>query len=106
MRVPHPRASEPSEAPHRSHKNTRRWCRGKVGRLHTPVVVVPDNTSGWSRTCRAITTRAFLGVDRSPIWYCSHRLVCDSCGKVLKFFVSCPDRPTGIRQAWLPEDEQ
>lgn len=28
----------PSEiAPHRSKKNTRRWCKGHVGREHTPV---------------------------------------------------------------------
>ena len=35
-------------------RNTKRWCRGKEGVEHVPVVIVPANTPGWrwGKTCQ------------------------------------------------------
>jgi hypothetical protein len=104
MRVPDPRAEAPSGErmrPQRGRKNTRRWCRGKVGVEHNPAVVIPPNV--YRQECRSYPHWRTGDPER---WWCGHKLVCLVCGKVLKWAVLCPEKPEGMRQMWLPESEQ
>jgi hypothetical protein len=80
-----PQAPASPEVPkHQSKKNTRKWCKGKVGVLHQPK---------W----RAWTKLPYRGkVDDST----SLEFVCERCGKSLDFWVawqgldSAYERPT------------
>lgn len=96
-RDPADRGHAPARGNGRSpRKNTKTWCRGKVGVPHLPHVVLP---SGWRghRACGprplwAATVRAFAA---RGDWWCSHRVECSSCGKVLqdRYTGPCPNRP-------------
>jgi hypothetical protein len=77
--------------PERKRKNTKRWCKGKVGREHKPV-------KQWSHLAHyrlarggpVCTTSSWL----SSGWSCYHELACSTCGKILVQFLSkeeCPD---------------
>lgn len=94
------RASSGETIRHRSRKNTRRWCRGKEGVEHDPVVVLRDQYRDW----KPILYSKHGVTRRLPCWYpvwwptryfCAHRLVCKNCGKVLREGLGpdCPDRP-------------
>ena len=74
----------------RARKNTRRWCRGKVGVEHTPEIQsdhrglgpcrVPPGWARWRST-----------------WWCHHVERCSECGKTLRHSLDvgeCPDYPT------------
>lgn len=68
--------TEQSEAmPHRSNKNTKRWCRGRVGREHTPDIRFNPHLSENTTKCGVPTwTNSF---------WCWHQRFCTTCGKVL-----------------------
>lgn len=63
-------------------KDTIRWCRGKVGREHTPTVVArpwhPDrNSCAWRPIWSPRQRKTVL------TWDCVHREECAGCGRVL-----------------------
>lgn len=76
--------------PHKpkSKKDTRRWCKGKVGREHTPAI---ERSHGErypnGRPCQRIEGYTWaLG--------CHHHEVCTTCGKILRWTIpyeECPD---------------
>lgn len=94
--TPHPqivRADQSAEEEPRRRsapKNTRKWCKGKVGREHIPSIIKKptwgDDKCHYSNWKSARTGR-FLGY-----WICNHREICERCGKVLKWRVDCPER--------------
>lgn len=66
-------------------KDTRRWCRGKVGIEHEPIVQKrpgywQDKPCKWSQVV--------------PLLACNHEEVCKNCGKILKWTLGddCPER--------------
>lgn len=65
-------------------KNTKKWCKGKVGVEHEPVIELNTKHmygSNYGKKCRP-----------DVWWGCYHHEVCKNCGKELKlFFSSCPD---------------
>jgi hypothetical protein len=69
-------------------KNTKEWCRGKVGRHHeVEVRRVPH--LGHDTDCH----RWPYGDEFSKIWLCYHEIHCVNCGKILKHTLGddCPD---------------
>jgi len=70
----------------RKRKNTKRWCKGHVGREHVSELTV---STRWTRvyTCgRPAEGRAsYSGSD--PDWTCYHEEVCQNCGKVLRWSI-------------------
>ena len=103
------RARGPEATPHRSRKNRRRWCGGKVGREHQPVIRIskwglyrlqrdPDKpVCHWQEKRRWETTpegRRWVGTGEWR-WRCDHEDGCDRCGKVLDSLFGvgkrCPD---------------
>jgi hypothetical protein len=58
-------------------KDTKHWCKGKVGREHTPAIELPANA--WRRTCG--WTRIFAD---EMHWSCVHVELCTACGKHLR----------------------
>jgi hypothetical protein len=72
---------EPPDRQPGKRKNTRRWCKGKVGVEHTLVVRMRrDRSKGchwfaWSVRGKAIQRGA---------WICVEQEVCISCGKILR----------------------
>lgn len=63
-------------------KDTRRWCKGKPGSEHVPVIERP-----YDRPCER---------DERFSWAigCNHHEVCATCGKVLRWsidYAECPD---------------
>lgn len=66
-------------------KDTKRWCRGHVGREHQPEIV-RDKSMGFVTSCSGRST------DFLP---CLHLEQCSECGKTLRRWLpveECPDR--------------
>jgi hypothetical protein len=81
-------------------KDTRAWCRGKVGVEHVPVIAV-DHTipalKGGPR-CEWKASWDWKAQAYATWWYCPHHEVCGKCGKVLRerrdiLSRECPDYP-------------
>lgn len=60
-----------------AHKDTKHWCRGKVGREHTLAIQMPDNA--WSRGCRWI-----YSIGDEPWYNCAHVELCTACGRIFR----------------------
>lgn len=74
----------------RKKKNTKRWCKGKVGKEHEPVIELNTKRMyGNIRECRS-----------GGWWYCFHHEVCKNCHKELKYMVDCPDFPGQTKRKW------
>lgn len=77
-------------------KNTKEWCRGKVGRHHEvevrldPQIVSMNERAGRATTCH----RWAYGSNEYRIWLCYHQIICVNCGKILNHSLGddCPDR--------------
>lgn len=76
-------------------KDTARWCRGRQGREHTPVVEVDPKLAWMSgRPCGPVNAGGMFGIFDQ----CKHHQVCAVCGKVLvgwwdrRMGTLCPDR--------------
>ena len=86
------RPADDAWRPARGKKNTKRWCKGHVGREHAAELTI---STKWSRTytCgRPGEGRiSFWGSDRD--WTCYHEDVCTTCGKVLRWSVPKADCP-------------
>jgi hypothetical protein len=67
----------PRNSPRR--KNTRRWCKGKVGVEHVPAIVFRP---WYGRTCQAAQGWQ-LSLFKSE-WMCEHREICQNCDKILR----------------------
>lgn len=65
--------------PHRSHKNTKRWCKGKEGIEHTPTIELDKNYAFMERS-----DKPRCSTDSKILWMnCTHHVVCKKCGKIL-----------------------
>lgn len=58
-------------------KDTKHWCKGKVGREHTLAIEMPQNA--WRRSCGWVTN-----VGSEPYYGCMHVELCTTCGKQLR----------------------
>jgi hypothetical protein len=88
-RLDEARADAPDMPRYRARKDRKRWCRGKPGVGHVPVVAMAELWRYWQ-------TRD--GTERSCTWYparygradgkwdysCWHQERCATCGKILK----------------------
>jgi hypothetical protein len=88
-----PDSREQREYPTRfnKRKNTKRWCKGKVGREHQPVIVYDERYLRWHKECHVAPSWAYRSMKG---WYCIHLEVCTNCGKHLRWRVpkeECPD---------------
>jgi hypothetical protein len=63
----------------RGRKDTRRWCKGKPGVEHVPVIVFRP---WYGRECRPPQEWAARLCPSG--WDCEHREVCENCGKILR----------------------
>jgi hypothetical protein len=115
-----PDAPSPDVAKRRSHRDTRRWCRGKVGVEHVQVVryqAAIIARGGWAATLPKGRREAFEWQVAAPPcrwsplwkmerrrdgrwsvpiewrWVCSHEIGCSACGKRLALMhgPDCPD---------------
>lgn len=83
-------------------KDTKRWCKGKVGREHMPVVAMSHHflsplPSGKEYRCGWVL-RGVVDGERRERWNCLHKRRCDVCERVLTLFglgTDCPDYPGG-----------
>lgn len=74
-----PPITDPNRKPY-NRKNTRKWCRGKVGVEHV-VIIVKDNFRSQDIPC--LTGGWF---------FCDHYFKCSNCGKYLGKPKTCPDQ--------------
>lgn len=97
-------------------KDTRRWCRGKPGRVHKPEIV--RTHLGWQpAVCKWAGRHDFRllrqGRDEDGTtvgWVCYHEERCSACGKVLRSSwelrrVECPVFPGSAEQKAEAERE-
>lgn len=75
-------------------KNTKRWCRGRVGREHQLAIIDGEK---WSSPCGPVSDVPFWVLDKNeavePYWSCRHQMVCTACSKILEYFLPnyrCP----------------
>lgn len=75
----------------RKRKDTKRWCKGKVGREHVPVIEL-------NRRFMIYRDKSDMTQCKGSGWLaCIHHEVCSTCHKELKWAVDyCPD--TGWRR--------
>lgn len=107
------RVAAGESVPHRSRKNTRRWCRGKVGVEHRPGVRMGrwgvyaqaqgypacrwEEKSHWVYQLLADKRVATWEGTGEWFWRCYHEDHCTACGKVLGVNLNgvgpdrCPD---------------
>lgn len=97
--TPLPDPSPAKRAPGK--KDTKHWCRGKVGVPHEPEVTLDHNYGLVCRPHRYYNWR-LTSVPREQrfywAWSCRHRITCKNCGKVLEYNIpvkTCPDYNTG-----------
>ncbi len=79
--------------PHRR-KDTKRWCKGHIGRAHTPEI---RTNTRWTRTysCGLPRESAFNTLfGRDADWTCYHEEACTTCGKVLRYSIAKNECPT------------
>lgn len=82
------RIDQDPERRSKSKKNTKRWCKGKVGREHVPEIRFNEMWRSLDRKCGA----------RVRFWGggCYHEEACSGCGKILRWALpwgECPDNP-------------
>jgi hypothetical protein len=83
--------------PHRR-KNTKRWCKGHVGRAHTLAV---RTSTRWTRTytCGLPQQGSFNTLfGRDNDWTCYHEQACTTCGKVLRWSIPKSECPTYLSE--------
>ena len=73
---------------HRSRKDTRKWCKGKKGREHVPVV---QEDFRLNFECRVL----FRWRSGEEYWHCMHHKVCSVCGKILEPTLPREECPNG-----------
>jgi len=74
-------------------KDTKRWCKDKLGRGHLIVVKVGKHDYQ-NKACHEDLRWAWL----NGRWRCFHVRECENCGKVLAMSAdACPDKPIGVR---------
>lgn len=91
-----PDAKENREHPQRRKKKTGKWCKGKVGVPHKPVIEFDRRyENGYSGRMTCGWTKTFFISDRGRMyWRCLHHEVCSVCGKHLRWRLKpaeCPD---------------
>lgn len=87
-------ADHQNEHAPKTKKNTRKWCKGKVGIEHVPVIVLRDDQNrGYEQRCHVGKTWWHYN-DRN--WWCNHQRRCGVCTKILDYYLpsaECPDFP-------------
>lgn len=105
-----------TESVHRSRKDTRTWCKGKVGTPHELVIEVDLRQGGWrggGGSCFWSSSywTADGGRGHQWSWHCRHVERCTACQKIMRLFLAkeeCPDlhpEPSGdpeCRNCHLP----
>lgn len=84
-----PDASWNKNRPQRNKKNTKKWCKGKVGVEHITEVIVPEN-AGSIFTRDRPPCHTWETTYRGPVWWCLHYNVCITCGKHVSRAKVCP----------------
>ena len=89
--VEKPASDEWRRAP--AKKNTRRWCRGKVGVEHIPEIKLTKWP--YQRGCKPPPAWA---LERRPQidWWCEHERACATCGKILSTNLDKPNCPVYV----------
>lgn len=76
-------------------KNTKQWCKGKVGVEHVTEVVINHNTIRWE--CKWYPLYwSFYRRSEGPKDYrysCMHSRRCTACGKYVEYFLKPEDCP-------------
>jgi hypothetical protein len=88
-----PDAKEHRERPQRRKKDTRRWCKGKLGRKHKPGIVFDDR---FQRPCAPAP--AWAQKLKGWWWMCHHIEICTVCKKHLRWYVPKEECPTWKEQ--------
>lgn len=95
-------------------KDTRRWCRGRVGRDHVPVIQLEKGTASLRRyaldpvRARCRWTMWFVGgraITGQLHWSCGHQLLCATCKKVLEPCIRPEECPEFVPGPKGPVDE-
>jgi hypothetical protein len=77
------RTDQDPERKPKAKKDTKRWCKGKVGREHVGEIVF--NPIWGNPSC---------GPSWGNRWFCHHAEICKNCGKRIRWSVGkgeCPD---------------
>ena len=74
---------------HRARKDRRRWCRGKIGVPHRPVV----RLGKYAAFRTHLDKPCYRATWYKRRWLCSHERNCEACGKILEHSLGddCPD---------------
>ena len=79
--------------PQRARKDTKHWCKGKVGREHKPELIVHHAYSSIMMRCHELKWMTWSGQ-----WSCRHAFKCTACGKYTKTWLTREECPTWQEQ--------
>lgn len=82
-------------------KNTKKWCKGVVGREHTIELALITKDSRTYLCDERHIAFPFYVEERKPgeiRWACFHNQVCTACGKVISWFIRKENCPTYIER--------
>lgn len=79
-------------------KDTKHWCKGKVGREHILVIEMSKwpyraTECGWSHELYPWQISSHVEAYRKNHWICYHEVQCGKCGKIMETWLSedkCP----------------
>jgi hypothetical protein len=81
------RTDQDPERKPKSKKDTKRWCKGKVGREHVGEIVYNPM---WGNPVCGVST----WMKHSKRWSCHHMDACKNCGKRLRWSITLEECPT------------
>ena len=107
--------------PHRSKKDRKKWCRGKVGVEHEPEIRLNKISAwrrargekryvglrvrcGWTMFLWRLRLRKDDAAADVTRWSCDHERACKNCGKILDAVLTRKDCPDFRPLKWEVED--
>lgn len=82
--------------------STSKWCKGKVGREHVPVLQTKGFWKMQECQLRGNYDKKQSKWVADVAWLCVHLYVCEKCGKHLGHPVKCPSKPSeSLIDRWL-----
>jgi hypothetical protein len=86
-------------------KNTKRWCRGKVGIYHVPVLIEEDWYLSMGYRCEErVLAFPWMQIPNTKLrWFCIHQERCVACNKIIRHNLRIEECPSYLDKYGLED---